>query len=66
MMRDLLAKTLELECSDLSDEARSEVELSRRAFVQLLGTGLLMTVTEGVSAARQFDSPLVSQEFGLF
>ncbi len=53
MIKDLLVETREPEHSDLSDEARSEVELSRRAFVQLLGTGLLITATEGVSVARQ-------------
>ncbi|MFH1716221.1 MAG: molybdopterin cofactor-binding domain-containing protein [Planctomycetota bacterium] len=31
----------------------SQVELSRRAFVQLVGTGLLITVTEGVSLGQR-------------
>jgi len=62
MIRDILAKTLEPQRSVPFDEPGCEVDpsgrletgLSRRAFVQLLGTGLLITVTEGVSVARQF------------
>lgn len=71
MIRDILAKTFstghltaEPHRSEPFDEPGCEVDpsarlgtgLSRRAFVQLLGTGLLITVTEGVSVARQFGS----------
>ncbi|MHC4145976.1 MAG: hypothetical protein ACYSUD_14470, partial [Planctomycetota bacterium] len=39
---------------EILESGRSEsVELSRRAFVQLLGTGLLITVTEGVSLGQR-------------
>jgi CO/xanthine dehydrogenase Mo-binding subunit len=31
-----------------------QLKLSRRAFVQMLGTGLLITVTEGVSSGQRF------------
>lgn len=34
-------------------EGSSRVELSRRAFVQLVGTGLLITVTQGVSFGQR-------------
>jgi len=54
MIRDVLARTIEPRRSELSDEPRDELELSRRSFVQLLGAGLLITVTEGVSLGRRF------------
>jgi len=53
MTRGALAKTLEAERSERSDSPRPEVELSRRAFVQVLGAGLLITVTEGSSFAQR-------------
>lgn len=62
MIRDVIevqrsrvpAKMLEPHRSEPSTEPGCEVELSRRTFVQLLGTGLLITVTQGVSVARRF------------
>ncbi|MHC4890362.1 MAG: xanthine dehydrogenase family protein molybdopterin-binding subunit, partial [Planctomycetota bacterium] len=53
MSKDILAKTIEPQQSELSDEPRCEFELSRRDFVKLLGAGLLITVTEGVSFGRR-------------
>ncbi|MBN2130651.1 MAG: xanthine dehydrogenase family protein molybdopterin-binding subunit [Sedimentisphaerales bacterium] len=53
MIRDTLTKTIEAERSRRSPEAGCEVELSRRRFVQLLGAGLLITVTDGVSLGQQ-------------
>jgi CO/xanthine dehydrogenase Mo-binding subunit len=35
-------------------ETDGQLKLSRRAFVQMLGTGLLITVTEGVSSGQRF------------
>ena len=53
MTREVLSKTCEAERSQRSGQLGSEVELSRRAFVQALGTGLLITVTEGVSYGQR-------------
>lgn len=50
MTQNILEKTLE---TQQSDESRGEFELSRRSFVKLLGAGLLITVTEGVSLGRR-------------
>lgn len=50
MTQKILEKTLE---TQQSDESRGEFELSRRSFVKLLGAGLLITVTEGVSLGRR-------------
>ena len=53
MVEDILAKKAEAQLSEPSDEPRCEVKLSRRSFIQLLGAGLLITVTEGVSFGRR-------------
>ena len=53
MTRDILTKTIEAERSERSDSPRPEVELSRRGFVQVLGAGLLITVTEGISFGQR-------------
>ena len=53
MTSEVLTKTLEAERSERSDNPRPEVELSRRAFVQVLGAGLLITVAEGVSFGQR-------------
>ncbi len=60
MIRDIFAKKLESQRSERPDEPRCEVELSRRSFVQLLGAGLLITVTEGVSVGRRRQSATVA------
>jgi CO/xanthine dehydrogenase Mo-binding subunit len=49
MTQNILDKTVEPRQSGPSGESRGEFELSRRSFVKLLGAGLLITVTEGVS-----------------
>jgi isoquinoline 1-oxidoreductase len=43
----------ESERCDYSDESCYEVQMSRRSFVQLLGAGLLITVTQGVSLGQR-------------
>jgi isoquinoline 1-oxidoreductase len=53
MSKDILAKKVEVQQSEPSAEPRGEFELSRRSFVKLLGAGLLITVTEGVSFGRR-------------
>ena len=53
MSREVLAKAFEAERSEPPENPRTEVELSRRAFVQVLGAGLLITVTEGISFGQQ-------------
>ncbi|NQT81667.1 xanthine dehydrogenase family protein molybdopterin-binding subunit [bacterium] len=50
MMKDTPAsEMLESECCEPVDEQRSAFQVSRRGFLQLLGSGLLITVTESVS-----------------
>ncbi len=49
MIRDVLAKSVKPQVSESCDAGT----LSRRSFVQLLGAGLLITVTEGVSQGRR-------------
>jgi isoquinoline 1-oxidoreductase len=44
---------LESECYDLDDEQRPASQVSRRGFLQLLGAGLLITVTDGVSFGQR-------------
>ncbi len=39
--------------SESVEEPSSEIKLSRRTFVQMLGAGLLITVTEGVSLGQR-------------
>ncbi|UCG49828.1 MAG: xanthine dehydrogenase family protein molybdopterin-binding subunit [Phycisphaerales bacterium] len=53
MIEDLLDETVDPQLSGQSDESCQELKLSRRTFVQLLGAGLLITVTEGVSLGRR-------------
>ncbi|MHC4395828.1 MAG: xanthine dehydrogenase family protein molybdopterin-binding subunit [Planctomycetota bacterium] len=53
MTKDILPKKVEPQRHDQSDEPRYEVQLSRRSFLQLLGAGLLITVTEGVSFGQR-------------
>jgi hypothetical protein len=53
MTKNILDKTVEPQQSEPSDEPRGEFELSRRSFIKLLGAGLLITVTEGVSLGRR-------------
>src|SRR4030042_342760 len=53
MNKDALTKAIEKQDPDLSYEPSSEFVMSRRSFVKLLGAGLLITVTDGISFARQ-------------
>ena len=57
MIRDIFAKEFE---PQRAEEPVCEVELSRRSFIQLLGAGLLITVTEGVSVGRRQQSITVA------
>jgi isoquinoline 1-oxidoreductase len=50
MTQKILEKKIE---TQQSDDSRGEFELSRRSFIKLLGAGLLITVTEGVSLGRR-------------
>jgi len=54
MIEDTIAKEmLKPHRSESVEEPNSEIKLSRRTFVQMLGTGLLITVTQGVSLGQQ-------------
>jgi len=54
MIEDSLAKEmLEPQRSEPVEEPSSEIKLSRRTFVQMLGAGLLITVTDGVSLGQR-------------
>ncbi len=54
MIEETFAKEmLELQGSESVEELSSEIKLSRRTFVQMLGTGLLITVTQGVSLGQR-------------
>jgi isoquinoline 1-oxidoreductase len=53
MNGEVSAKTLDGEPPQGSDHPGRDAELSRRAFVQMLGAGLLITVTEGVSFGQR-------------
>ncbi len=44
---------LETQHSEFVGEPSSEIQLSRRTFVQMLGAGLLITVTQGVSLGQR-------------
>jgi len=46
-------KELESRRSESVEEPSGQVKLSRRTFVQMLGTGLLITVTQGVSVGQR-------------
>ena len=60
MIRDIFAKEFEPQRPERAEEPACEVELSRRSFIQLLGAGLLITVTEGVSVGRRRQSITVA------
>ncbi|HUU20342.1 MAG TPA: molybdopterin cofactor-binding domain-containing protein [Sedimentisphaerales bacterium] len=54
MIEETFAKEmLESQRSESVEELISEIQLSRRTFVQMLGTGLLITVTQGVSLGQR-------------
>ncbi|NIP24344.1 MAG: molybdopterin-dependent oxidoreductase [Phycisphaerae bacterium] len=53
MTQKTLEKTVESQQPEPSIELRDEFKLSRRSFVKLLGAGLLITVSEGVSLGRR-------------
>ena len=53
MIKDTLTKSIAAERFRRSFAAECEVALSRRRFVQLLGAGLLITVTDGVSVGQR-------------
>jgi len=54
MIKDTPANgMLESKCYEFADEQYSASQVSRRGFLQLLGAGLLITVTEGVSFAQR-------------
>ena len=53
MIRNILAQKIEPQRHQSFDEPGYEVKLSRRSFIQLLGAGLLITVTEGVSFGQR-------------
>jgi len=54
MIEDTLTEEpLEIQRSEPVEEPSRQVKLSRRTFVQMLGTGLLITVTHGVSLGQR-------------
>jgi isoquinoline 1-oxidoreductase len=53
MARDSTKTTFELRPPQTANEPQSELTLSRRAFVQALGAGLLITITEGTSSGQR-------------
>ena len=53
MTRKTLQKTPQAKRPERPDHSGSDLELSRRAFVQALGAGLLITVTEGISHGQR-------------
>ena len=54
MIKDTSTKELlELERFVSVEEPSSQVKINRRAFVQMLGAGLLITVTEGLSFGQR-------------
>jgi len=57
MIDDTLTKEmLASKCFEPNEELSSKIKLSRRTFVQMLGTGLLITVTQGVSLGQRVRS----------
>ena len=56
MKEDISANTVEAQGCTPGDESAGTVRLSRRSFVQLLGAGLLITVSDGVSLGRRSSS----------
>ena len=53
MNREIPTKARTAEQSEHLDSLKPGVELSRRTFVQVLGAGLLITVTEGISFGQR-------------
>jgi len=53
MTREVVTKTSAAERSHRSDDPARDVELGRREFMHVLGTGLLITVTEGTSLGQR-------------
>jgi len=54
MIKDTnIKEILQPERFDSIDEPGSQVRISRRTFVKMIGTGLLITVTEGVSLGQR-------------
>jgi CO/xanthine dehydrogenase Mo-binding subunit len=54
MIKDMnIKEILQPERFDSVETSSGQVKISRRAFVQMLGTGLLITVTEGVSFGQR-------------
>jgi CO/xanthine dehydrogenase Mo-binding subunit len=54
MNRDTIIKeTYESRLSDFIEETNRENKISRRTFIQILGTGLLITVTDGISLGQR-------------
>ena len=53
MVEETLNETIETERAGMSAEAGCEIELSRRRLLQLLGAGLLITVTDRVSVGQR-------------
>lgn len=53
MTREISSNTRKTEPSRQSEHTELGLELSRRTFVQTLGTGLLITVTEGISFGQR-------------
>jgi len=53
MIKTTAEKKVDSQCFEFIEQHDPQTGLSRRAFVQLLGTGLLITVTEGVSFGQR-------------
>jgi isoquinoline 1-oxidoreductase len=54
MRKDTLTEeTISSKCFEYDKPIGSEIRLSRRTFVQMLGTGFLITVTQGVSLGQR-------------
>src|SRR4030042_1890722 len=61
MTSKVSTNTLEVERFQQADRLRREVEVSRRAFVQVLGAGLLVAVTAGISFGQRRGGQRCSQ-----
>jgi isoquinoline 1-oxidoreductase len=53
MTRDILTKIWEVESGKPSGGPQGELAMSRRTFVQVLGAGILITVTEGIGLGQR-------------
>jgi isoquinoline 1-oxidoreductase len=53
MSKEISTSRFDLDCNDPADYSGTEFEVNRRAFVQVLGAGLLLTVGEGVSFGQR-------------